>query len=361
MMNKSPKRVAVVLAIILVLSVLNVVPAIAQSLSKAIDVYYRNIRIYVEGDLLVPKVASGRVVEPFIYDGAVYLPIRVVSEALGRTVTWDDATNSVYIGEMTPQDVKEITVSTAEELVAALGSNRRIILEEGVYNLTAVSSMDIINPSIYFAENFDGPELVLDGVHNLTIQGAGDGWSEILADPRYAVVMYFLNCSNINIANVKAGHTEGGYCSGGVFSFESSSGIRIDDTLMYGCGTVGLSIMQVIDMKVANSTIYDCTQGIMDIYYSSDISFKNCVFKDNAGFIMVDVQFTNGLTIDSCAFLHNVDEYRFYPMFSILQSENVSIKNNRFEDNILSSLFEQKDIKIDSSNKLKNNSFKVNR
>ena len=57
------------------------------------------ISIFVDGAKITPKDANGNIVEPFVVDGTTYLPVRAVGEALGKTVTWDGATASVYVGE----------------------------------------------------------------------------------------------------------------------------------------------------------------------------------------------------------------------------------------------------------------------
>jgi hypothetical protein len=54
--------------------------------------------LYVDGEKIMPKDANGKVVDPFIVDGTTYLPVKAVSEALGKSVTWDGETASVYIG-----------------------------------------------------------------------------------------------------------------------------------------------------------------------------------------------------------------------------------------------------------------------
>ncbi len=73
--------------------------AYAASTTKTIDALYNNIKIYVDGVKIDPKDASGNTVEPFIYNGTTYLPVRAIGEAIGKTVTWDGATQSVYLGE----------------------------------------------------------------------------------------------------------------------------------------------------------------------------------------------------------------------------------------------------------------------
>ena len=358
-MNRKTKGIAIGISIFILVVLMLGSPVLARNFSKTIDIVYKDIKILVDGSLIIPKDAKGRIVEPFIYEGTTYLPVRAISEALGKQVEWDGATNSIYIGEQIPQDIVEVTVSTAEELLSALGSNRRILLEEGEYNLTNVNPSYINNPSISYREAYDGPELLLNGVANLTIQGAGDQESVIIVDPRYAYVMCFQESSNINIVNLTAGHTEGGYCTGGVFSFENSSGIKIEDALMYGCGTIGLDLSYVSGMAVVNSSIYECTYGIMSVQNCSDISFMDCTFRDNKGFIMVQVGETSGFVIDSCSFLRNINDALYFPdpFFSISQSENVVIKNTLFSKNKAEKLIEQDGFVFDVSNTFENNSF----
>lgn len=70
----------------------------ASSGSKSIQAVYNNIKIYVDNQLVTPKDANGNTVEPFIYNGTTYLPVRAVAEALNQEVSWDGKTKSVYIG-----------------------------------------------------------------------------------------------------------------------------------------------------------------------------------------------------------------------------------------------------------------------
>ena len=73
--------------------------AFAKTGTEAIQALYNNIKIYVDGVKIETKDVNGNNVEPFIYNGTTYLPVRAVGEAIGKTVTWDGATQSVYLGE----------------------------------------------------------------------------------------------------------------------------------------------------------------------------------------------------------------------------------------------------------------------
>lgn len=71
----------------------------AKNGTETIEAFYNNIKIYVDGVKVEPKDANGNTVEPFIYNGTTYLPVRAVGEAIGKNVTWDGTTRSVYLGE----------------------------------------------------------------------------------------------------------------------------------------------------------------------------------------------------------------------------------------------------------------------
>lgn len=67
--------------------------------SRTIQVDYMDIKVVVDGHEVVLKDGAGNSVEPFASNGTTYLPVRVVGEALGKEVSWDPSTNTVYIGD----------------------------------------------------------------------------------------------------------------------------------------------------------------------------------------------------------------------------------------------------------------------
>ena len=84
-----------VLVTLLVISLAT--PALAAA-GKMIEVF-GGIKIYIDDVELNPKDAAGNPVDVFVYNGTTYLPVRAVSEALGKPVQWDGKTQSVYIGK----------------------------------------------------------------------------------------------------------------------------------------------------------------------------------------------------------------------------------------------------------------------
>lgn len=55
------------------------------------------IKIVINGTLIEPKDVNGKVVNPFLIDGTTYVPVRAITEALGKKIDWDGETRTVYI------------------------------------------------------------------------------------------------------------------------------------------------------------------------------------------------------------------------------------------------------------------------
>lgn len=70
----------------------------AKTGTETIDVTYDNIKIFMDGEEVQPKDANGQTVEPFIYKGTTYLPVRAVGNAIGKEVNWDGINKVVYLG-----------------------------------------------------------------------------------------------------------------------------------------------------------------------------------------------------------------------------------------------------------------------
>jgi len=88
---------------VLMLALFISTPALAESaVVRQLTAYFTSggnpISIYVDGAKITPKDANGKIVEPFTVDGTTYLPVRALGEAIGKTVSWDGATASVYLG-----------------------------------------------------------------------------------------------------------------------------------------------------------------------------------------------------------------------------------------------------------------------
>lgn len=72
----------------------------AANTTTLYDVIADGVKIVVDGKRLNPKDANGNEVQPMIYNGTTYLPVRAVANALGKAVYWDGPNYTVYLGEM---------------------------------------------------------------------------------------------------------------------------------------------------------------------------------------------------------------------------------------------------------------------
>ncbi|WP_127584410.1 lamin tail domain-containing protein [Paenibacillus koleovorans] len=62
--------------------------------STQIEVYFKNLRYMFDG---VEKKTSD--LKGFIYEGSTYVPLRFVGESLGKEVSWQEETQTIWIGE----------------------------------------------------------------------------------------------------------------------------------------------------------------------------------------------------------------------------------------------------------------------
>lgn len=195
-----------------------------------------------------------------------------------------NATTGVPVQEPTEVPAGgEITVKTIDEFLAAIGPDRTIVLDGDSFCLADAANYGSVGGTYYrWEECYDGPQLVIRDVTDLTIRGAKeDGTTTLTATPRYADVLCFENCSHVSLAALTLGHTEGpSECSGAVLNFESCSEISLDGCRLYGCGTLGVDASNVMVLSLKDCEIYDCSIGGVVLYGVSDATFENCRIHD---------------------------------------------------------------------------------
>jgi hypothetical protein len=62
--------------------------------SSQIQVYFHDLKYRIDGVSKKPLVNRG-----FIYNGTAYVPLRFISEALGKEVSWDGDNDTIWIGK----------------------------------------------------------------------------------------------------------------------------------------------------------------------------------------------------------------------------------------------------------------------
>lgn len=318
----------------------------AAQVGKKVTAFTNNISIYVEGVL-------SQKVEGLSYKGSNYIPINAASAIMGKEATWDAKTNSLYIGKKPapakPQ-VQKVTVNNAKEFINALGSNKHIILNKNTYNISSQGNYSP-NEKVSWEEVYDGMELTLNSIENLTIEGSGKEPVEIVAEPRYAYIFRLNNCKGITFKNIKAGHTiiPNKYeCEAGVLSITSSSSISISKCTLYGCGSEGVNAMHTNGLKMEDSIIEKCNLRVMDLFSCSDFIFKNSTFRNCKYQDMFLFYNSKNINFDKCEIKENnsISGSYKYPLITSNQSKGVKFTNSKFINNkvpILSSADEKID------------------
>ena len=177
-----------------------------------------------------------------------------------------------------------VTVTTADELLAAIGPDRTIVLDGADFALTKAENYGGIGTRYcYWSEVYDGQELVIDSVDGLTIRAASDSpeSTQVTVEPRYANVFRFVNCRSLHLQGFTAGHSRGmGECAGGVLYFEDCRDVWVDSCRLYGCGILGIWSNGGSDLIVDSCEIYECSQGGVWLDGTVSVSFTNCNIHD---------------------------------------------------------------------------------
>ena len=188
-------------------------------------------------------------------------------------------------GDSKEQEI--IHVKTANEFLQALGSDRKIILDCALLDLHTATDYGWGSSAFYlWQESFDGPELLIHDVYNLTIEAPGQNKKahSISAVPRYANVLSFYRCGDLTLRGFTAGHTEApGECSGGVLYFEDCERIQIDSCGLFGCGILGIRASFCSSLTAENCDIYDCSLGGIELQNVDQAVIRKNSFRDLGG------------------------------------------------------------------------------
>ena len=280
------------------------------------------------------------------------------------------------------EKIVDVTVGTAEEFVNALGSNKRIILKPGVYNLSTINQVNKSDNSVIWETVQDGKELNLQNIHNLTIEGMTSGKVEIKVAPRFANIINFTNVQNITIKNIVAGHTPAEYeCNAGVLKFTNSNDISIMNSELYGCGSIGLSLNDVKRLNASNCTIDHCSLRAIQLYNSEtikftetniinheaysniimvdnskNVTFEKCVMSDNHnfGWSFIEALSKSNILLDKCVIKNNSqssdsnvlnDKIYFFNTTDYFGNSNskITVKNSEISNNKCDYLLTNKD------------------
>ena len=176
----------------------------------------------------------------------------------------------------------EYYVTTADEFLAAIGSDRVIYLGAALFDLSSAGNYGGYGGANYYWQaTYDGPGLVISGVSNMRIVGLGRDQTSLETLPRYADVLSFLDCREVTVEGLTAGHTKGaGSCSGDVLSFRNCTDCTVLSCGLFGCGVNGINACGCENLTVQESDIYACSGFGAVIQDCVSTAFSGCAIRD---------------------------------------------------------------------------------
>ncbi len=245
---------------------------------------------------------------------------------------WITASDKMSISAQKPQsdpptqitDKNTFYVKNTDELRDVLGSDRKVILADGTYNI-----------------NYLG----LNDIENLTIEGSGN--TRIVAEDGASGVIEGERCKNLTFNNLYLGHdplkTKETGCSEAVLRLAEVSGtIQLNNCELFGCGISGIICYKNEDhceLIARDCTIRDCSQEIASID-SDNAEFHNCKFLRNGYMVPKNTNlsdntaFSTGsetsILFDTCVFENNLNNSFIYYTDNCKEN-NCTYKGNAWE------------------------------
>ena len=225
-------------------------------------------------------------VPSMIVNGRTLVPVRFISEALGMNVDWNSKTSEITIKEKSSSLIKEVMVTSEKELQSAISSNTKIIINLDILKLKS--------------------NIKISNLENLTIEGKSDERVQVVEEDSSADVFVIENSKNITLRNLSIGHMYTGGCGGGVVTVNKCDTLKIENSLLFGCGTFGIYTKDSINISVIDSIIEKCSDKLIELYSSQNILFKNSSFRDsNTGNAVISINLCQNVDFNLCQIYEN--------------------------------------------------------
>jgi hypothetical protein len=252
---------------------------------------------------------------------------------------------------------KTVRVSNVEEFLNALASNVVIEAQAGKYDVSDFTEMS--GSSYSYERVYDGKELVITGLQNLTIKGKG---VEFVTKPAYGNVFFFKNCDKITIEGITAGHSpDKGSCVGGVLKFLDTPSVTISNCKLYGSGIEGITAENVSNLTCKNTDIYECTYGLLTLVKVKNATFEKCTLRDSKEFDLINISNSGNVTFKDCKITGNqtgVESFTDYALFNVSNTTKVTVEKCLIENNVAQYFSKDKKAVVVKSTTLNKNQFK---
>ena len=143
------------IALVLAVTAIACTTVFATRIYSTIQVVYDDIKILVDGKQIDPRDVKGNKVEPFIYNGTTYLPVRAVADAFGKEVGWNPETMTVTLGSQSFDYLKDLSYVDDELSEDADSGSFNLIKGNGIY-IAVSKSYGTQNATHTIAYKLDG-------------------------------------------------------------------------------------------------------------------------------------------------------------------------------------------------------------
>ena len=170
----------------------------------------------------------------------------------------------------------EIHVRDADELLAAIGPRRTVILEDGDYDAAKASSL---HGTLYCS--FDAGGIVIRDADLLTIRSASDEASKvrIFSSENGVQVLRFENCQELNFLGIYFGGAGDG--SGTALSLEECYDVSFFDCIVHSAET-GIRLNLCATIRLNGLEMTGCTGKAFASENADGVSFIKCSAHDTA-------------------------------------------------------------------------------
>lgn len=125
------KKLTLVLAVVVALSSF-AVGAMSKNIVEKIEAELRgDFTVYVDGKKQTFRDVEGKIVDPILYEGTTYLPVRAIGELMGKTVYWYQDEKKI---ELVENNAEEPLVKDADVIVDGADKKDKVKEEKPVKN-----------------------------------------------------------------------------------------------------------------------------------------------------------------------------------------------------------------------------------
>lgn len=218
-----------------------------------------------------------------------------------------------------------ISVSTAADFVRALGSDRTVFLQSGDYVLS--SAYGVENPDIEWQDSVEGKELVLRGLHDLTIRGVSG--TRIIVDSPAVYFLDVISAVNLQIDNVifsrRLATGSGDVNAGGLY-FDGCSSLELARCSFEGSNGYPLELSDCSEARFSKCRLTQGFNGALSLTGCTDVSLEGCTLWHNQGGPLLSVEESSSISFSSCLFADNEGG-----IFIDIYSDRVAAWNIRFD------------------------------